>query len=93
MCQFGEEPPSREENGMRDEGSDAKTIFPELAQESLLAGYQQVETRDLELHLANHSEQHHEGLGEEARNGVEGGRESFLSSASPCSFFLVIPGQ
>lgn len=36
---LAEEPPFREENGMRDAGSAAKKIFPELAQVSLLAGY------------------------------------------------------
>ena len=36
---MAEEPPFREENGMRDAGSAAKKIFPELAQVSLLAGY------------------------------------------------------
>ena len=36
---LAEESPFREENGMRDAGSAAKKIFPELAQVSLLAGY------------------------------------------------------
>ena len=88
MCEFGkiflaEEPPFREENGMRDAGcgmrdagSAAKKIFPELAQVSLLAGYK-----------------HREGLGQDEEWGGAGGMESSLSSSSPCSFFPVIPRQ
>ena len=80
---LAEEPPFREENGMRDAGcemrdagSAAKKIFPELAQVSLLAGYK-----------------HREGLGQDEEWGGAGGMESSLSSSSPCSFFPVIPRQ
>ena len=36
---------------------------------------------------------HREGLGQDEEWGGAGGRESFLSSASTCSFFPVIPGK
>ena len=36
---------------------------------------------------------HREGLGQDEEWGGAGGRESFLSSASTCSFLPVIPGK